>query len=45
MQNAWKKRTLQVYGWVYGFEDGLIRDLNAMYDELIDLEPIFRFKL
>jgi carbonic anhydrase len=45
VQKAWKNRTLQVHGWVYGFEDGLIRDLNAMYDDLIDLEPIFRFKL
>jgi len=45
VQKAWKNRTLQVHGWVYGLEDGLIRDLDAMHDELIDLESIFRFKL
>ncbi len=45
VQNAWKNRTVQVHGWVYGFNDGLITDLNAMHDELIDLEPIFRYKL
>src|SRR3989344_4769827 len=33
VQQAWKKRTLQVHGWVYGFDDGLIKDLKVMVDE------------
>ena len=45
IQQAWKSRTLQVHGWVYGFDDGLIKDLNVMVDELGDLEPIFRYEL
>jgi len=28
LQHAWKdKRSLAVHGWVYGLEDGLLRDL------------------
>jgi carbonic anhydrase len=45
IQQAWKKRELQVHGWVYGFDDGLIRDMNVMVDEIGDLEPIFRYDL
>lgn len=45
IQQAWKSRTLQVHGWVYGFDDGLIKDLNVMVDEIGDLEPIFRYDL
>ena len=45
VQQAWKRRELQVHGWVYGFEDGLIKDLKVMMDEIGDLEPIFRYDL
>jgi carbonic anhydrase len=45
VQRAWKKRELQVHGWVYGFNNGIITDLNVMVDELNDLEPIFRYDL
>lgn len=45
VQRAWKRGELQVHGWVYGFNNGLIKDLNVMMDELNDLEPIFRYDL
>lgn len=45
VQQAWKRRELQVHGWVYGFNNGLITDLNVMMDEIDDLEPIFRYDL
>ena len=45
VQRAWKKRELQVHGWVYGFNDGLIKDLKVMVDETTDLQPIFRYDL
>lgn len=45
VQQAWKRGELQVHGWVYGFESGLIKDLNVMMDEISDLEPIFRYDL
>lgn len=45
VQNAWKRRELRVHGWVYGMNDGLIKDLNVMVDEINDLSPIFRYDL
>lgn len=45
VQKAWNKRELQVHGWVYGFNNGLITDLKVMMDEISDLEPIFRYHL
>lgn len=45
VQRAWKRRDLHIHGWVYGFNNGLIKDLNVMMDELTDLEPIFRYDL
>lgn len=45
VQRAWKKRELQVHGWVYGFNDGLIKDLKVMVDETTDIGPIFRYDL
>ena len=43
VQKAWKDRTLQIHGWVYGLDSGRIRDLEVMMHELDDLEPIFRY--
>ena len=45
VQRAWKNSSLQVHGWVYDFNDGLIKDLNCMKSEINDLEPIFRYNL
>jgi len=45
VQQGWQRRELQVHGWVYGFDNGLIKDLNVMVDETIDLQPIYRFDL
>ena len=45
VQKAWEKRTLAIHGWVYGFNNGIITDLDCMINELNDLEPIFRFKI
>lgn len=43
VQKAWKDRTLQIHGWVYGLDSGRIRDLQVMMHEIEDLEPIFRY--
>ncbi len=45
VQQAWQRRELQLHGWVYGFDDGLIKDLNVMVNEISDLEPVFRYDL
>lgn len=44
VQKAWAKRALQIHGWVYGLDSGIIRDLGCMHDEIEDLEPIFRYE-
>jgi carbonic anhydrase len=43
VQRAWKNRALQIHGWVYGINSGLITDLNASHDALEDIENIFRY--
>lgn len=45
VQRAWKNRSLQVHGWVYGINSGLITDLNSSMDEVDSLEPIFRYDI
>ena len=44
VQEAWKTRKLQIHGWVYGLDDGLIKELNTIIDDINDLEPIFHYK-
>lgn len=45
VQKAFKNHSLQIHGWVYSLEDGIIKDLNVMKKEIEDLAPIFRFDL
>jgi carbonic anhydrase len=45
VQKAWKRQELQVHGWVYGLDNGLIKDLKVMMEEMGDLEPIFRYEV
>lgn len=45
VQKAWEKRELAIHGWVYGFNNGIITDLNCMINELNDLAPVFRYRL
>ena len=44
VQRAWKKRAIQLHGWVYGLNSGLIKELDTIVDDPSDLEPIFRFE-
>jgi carbonic anhydrase len=43
VQKAWEKRELAIHGWVYGFNNGLITDLDCKIDEKSDLPQLFRF--
>jgi len=45
VQNAWINRTLQLHGWVYGLNSGLVKDLQVVHDEITDIEEIYRYKL
>jgi carbonic anhydrase len=44
VQRAWSNRTLQVHGWVYGLNSGLVKDLNVMLDGQIDIDEIYHYK-
>ncbi len=45
VQKAWKERSLQVHGWVYGLNSGLVKDLEVVHDEITDIEHIYRYDL
>jgi carbonic anhydrase len=44
LQHAWHSgKKIEIHGWVYGLNSGLITELNAIHNEKEDLEPIYRF--
>jgi carbonic anhydrase len=43
VQEAWLKRELHLHGWIYGLNDGLIKDLSVIHDEVEDIERIYRY--
>ncbi|HSZ71047.1 MAG TPA: carbonate dehydratase [Cytophagaceae bacterium] len=43
VQRAWKDKELQIHGWVYGLEDGIIKDLNVVFEEVENIERIYRY--
>ncbi len=45
VQKAWRNRELEIHGWVFDLQTGKIKDLDAKYDELEDLDEIFKFEL
>ncbi|MGF1637880.1 MAG: carbonate dehydratase [Cyclobacteriaceae bacterium] len=45
VQKAWQARAIQIHGWVYGLDSGIIKDLNCMVKEIEDLEPIYRYDI
>jgi carbonic anhydrase len=43
VQNAWQRgQELAVHGWIYGLEDGLLRDLGASIDNAEGLAAAYR---
>jgi len=45
VQRAWINRTLEIHGWIYGLDTGIIKDMHLLYDGPDDIDPIFRYKL
>ena len=45
VQQAWKERKLEVHGWVYGMNNGLLKDLKVLHDDLMDIDPIFWYDI
>jgi carbonic anhydrase len=43
VQQAWVERELHLHGWVYGMENGLIKDLSVIHNGQEDIDAIFRF--
>lgn len=46
IQDTWAQgRKIEVHGWVYGLNSGLITELNACLDEKDDIDHIYRYKI
>jgi carbonic anhydrase len=44
VQETWKVRELHLHGWVYGLNDGLIKDLSVIHESNQDIDAIYRFE-
>lgn len=45
IQKAWKKRAVEIHGWVIDLSTGFIKELPVRLNGPEDLDPIFRYKL
>lgn len=45
VQEAWKTKPLQLHGWVYGINSGLIKELNFIQKSNDDVESIYHFDM
>jgi len=43
VQQAWATRELHLHGWVYGLDNGLIKDLSVIHDSRENIDQIYRF--
>ena len=44
IQQAWHNgKKIEIHGWVYGLNSGLIKELNAEHNATEDIEPIYRY--
>ncbi|MEP7322182.1 MAG: carbonic anhydrase [Saprospiraceae bacterium] len=44
IQQAWMERELHLHGWVYGLQDGKIKDLSVIHNSSEDIDRIYRFE-
>lgn len=46
VQSAWRRgRALAVHGWIYGIQDGLLRDLNVCVTSQEEISSVYRIAL
>ncbi len=45
VQQAWAERELDLHGWVYGLNTGLVKDLSVIHNSSEDIDPIYRFEV
>lgn len=44
VQDAWRRgQPLNVHGWIYGLDNGLLKDLNLCFSGLEQLNEVFRY--
>lgn len=44
VQAAWLRgQVLNLYGWVYGLEDGRVKELKVSVLEISDVDPTYRY--
>ena len=43
VQQAWAEREVHLHGWVYGLNNGLVKDLLVIHNNNEDIDPIYRF--
>jgi carbonic anhydrase len=43
VQQAWNERELHLHGWVYGLNDGLVKDLSVIHNSQADIDIVYRF--
>ncbi|MCF8450957.1 MAG: carbonate dehydratase [Taibaiella sp.] len=45
VQNAWKNgQSLQIHGWVYDINDGILRDLGVSFSDMSALQSVYQFE-
>ncbi len=45
VQQAWSERELHLHGWVYGLDDGLVKDLAVIHNNEENIDAIYRYKM
>jgi carbonic anhydrase len=43
VQLAWRNNELKVHGWVYGLNDGIIKNLDLVFDDVEDIDSVYRY--
>lgn len=45
VQEAWSERELHLHGWVYGLDNGLVKDLAVIHNSEEDIEAVYRYNI
>ena len=44
IQKAWKERkSPEIHGWVYGLDNGLVKELTTILPDIENIHPVFRY--
>jgi carbonic anhydrase len=45
VQEAWATQELHLHGWVYGLDNGMVKDLAVIHNSNEDIDSIYRFDI